>query len=293
MRELEVEILRFFTGLQQPVLDLFAWILTFLGDETFYFIIIPFVYWCISKPFGIRLLYVFLISVYINASLKALTAVTRPVGIEGLNINALYVQSAEVGTHFPHDSFPSGHAQGSATLWGFIAYKLNRPKVWIAAGILVFLISIARLYTGVHWPTDLIVGVLIAAVIIAIYHVMEKRITALSEKTRLVLAVLVPVLMVILFTDSEGFSYGGFLLGAGIGFFLEKWYVGMVIPSRWSKRIIAYVIGVIGIFALQTGLKVLFPEGEVFDGLRYFIIGLFGIWIAPILFVKLGLYKKQ
>ncbi|MCD8508493.1 MAG: phosphatase PAP2 family protein [Bacillus sp. (in: Bacteria)] len=218
MRELEIEILRFFTGLQQPGLDQFAWILTFLGDETFYFIIIPFVYWCVSKAFGIRLLYVFLISVYINAWLKTLFAVTRPVGVEGLNISALYVESAEVGTRFPHDSFPSGHAQGSATLWGFIAYRLNRPRVWIVLGILVALIALARLYTGVHWPSDIIAGVAIAAAIITVYHFVEKKITALPEKGKIALAVLVPLIMVLLFTDPEASVMQAFFWGLGLVF---------------------------------------------------------------------------
>ncbi|MFD1639397.1 phosphatase PAP2 family protein [Evansella tamaricis] len=291
MRELETEILRLFTALQNPLLDEFARLLTFLGDETFYFIIIPFVYWCLSKGFGIRLLYVFLISVYINALLKSIFMVTRPVGIEG--VNSLYVSSAEVGTHFPHDSFPSGHAQGSATLWGFIAYQLNRRQVWIGASLLIALISIARLYTGVHWPTDIVIGVIIAGFIIYCYHVAEKYIVALEEKWKITLALAVPFLMMAIFRDSEGFSYGGFLLGAGIGYFLEKRFISMKIPSSWLKRIGAYVFGVLVIFGLQTGLKMLFPESAIFDGLRYAVIGFWGLVGAPYVFVKIGLYKKD
>nr|WP_157184209.1 phosphatase PAP2 family protein [Evansella cellulosilytica] len=294
MRELEIEIIRFMTGLQQPFLDQIAWILTFLGNEEFYFIILPFVFWCLSKSFGIRLIYVFLLSVYINAWLKVIFAVTRPVGIEGLNINSLYVDSAEVGSRFPHDSFPSGHAQGSATLWGFIAYRLNKRAFWIFTIVLVFLISIARLYTGVHWPTDVLVGVLLAIGIIVTYHFVEKGITSLTDRTKLILSIVIPFIMVLLFNDSEGFAYSGFLLGTGIGYFLEKKYVKMVIPSAWIKKILAYIIGLAGLFGLQAGLKAIFPEGSAaFDGLRYALMGIWGLWGAPYLFTALKLYKKE
>ncbi|MBU9721861.1 phosphatase PAP2 family protein [Bacillus alkalicola] len=291
LRELETEILRFFTNLQNPFLNEVARVLTFLGDETFYFIIIPFVYWCFSKSFGIRLLYVFLFSVYTNAFLKSIFPITRPIYVEG--VNSLYVYSAEVGTHFPHDSFPSGHAQGSATLWGFMAYWINRPAVWVSAGLLIFLIAVARLFTGVHWPLDILAGVAIAAIIITIYHIIVEKIVSLPLKWKLVLAIVVPLIMMVVFRDSEGFSYGGFLLGAGIGFFLEQKYIKMEIPKSWLKRISAYVIGIIVIFVLQTGLKVLFPEMALFDGLRYALIGLWGIFGAPYLFVKTGLYRKK
>ncbi|UTR11191.1 phosphatase PAP2 family protein [Evansella sp. LMS18] len=291
LRELEVEILRSFTNLQNPVLDYFAWFLTFLGNEEFYFIILPFVFWCISKGFGIRLLYVFIISVYINSFIKVLTAVTRPINVEG--VNSLFIDSAEVGSHYPHDSFPSGHAQGSATLWGFIAYKVNRRNVWLALGLLVLLISLARLYTGVHWPLDIIVGIAIAVIVITVYHFVEKGLSGLGDIWKITLAVIVPVIMILLFPHSEGYSYGGFLLGAGLGYFLEKKYVSMKIPFSWGRKITAYIIGAAGLFALQAGLKLVLPEADIFSAVRYAVMGLWGIWLAPYLFVKTGLYKRS
>ncbi|UCZ52039.1 phosphatase PAP2 family protein [Bacillus shivajii] len=291
MRELETEILRFITSLHQPFIDYFAWFLTFLGNEEFYFIILPFVYWCVSKPFGIRLLYIFLLSVYLNAWLKVVTAITRPIGIEG--VHSLYVDSAEVGTRYPHDSFPSGHAQGSATLWGFIAYEVNRKNVWVALGILVGLISVARLYTGVHWPTDVVVGVALAAVIIFIAHHLTRKIVELSFSIKMTLAIVIPMILMTLFADPEGFKYAGFLLGAGVGYLLEGRYLKMGLPASWGKRFIAYAVGLAGIFALQAGLKGPFPETAFFDALRYAIMGLWGILLAPIVFVKLKIYPQN
>lgn len=293
LRELEIEILRFFSSMQNPFLDQVAWLLTFLGNETFYFLILPLVYLCFSKTSGIRLLYVFLLSVYTNSLLKSVMGVTRPVALNIEGINPLYVESAEVGTHFPHDSFPSGHAQGSATLWGYLAYGIRRFFVWTALAILVLLISIARLYTGVHWPSDIVGGIVIAIILIIGFHYVEKIIDSFTTKAQLGIAILFPILLVLIFPDPEGFKYGGFLLGAGIAYFLEKTYVRMVIPKSWLKRLIAYIVAVAGIFALQSGLKVVFPDLSILHAIRYASLGIWGLWLAPLLFVKTKLYEQD
>ena len=59
-------------------------------------------------------------------------------------------------------SFPSGHTAGSfafvSVLW-FLAPK----KVSIPMTILAALISLSRLYVGVHYPTDVLGGVIIGS----------------------------------------------------------------------------------------------------------------------------------
>jgi undecaprenyl-diphosphatase len=64
-------------------------------------------------------------------------------------------------------SFPSGHAMASLTLALIIAY-VTRNKHWrhviaLIAVTYVVLIGISRLYLGVHYPSDILGGWLIAA----------------------------------------------------------------------------------------------------------------------------------
>ncbi|MFC0558487.1 hypothetical protein [Halalkalibacter alkalisediminis] len=110
----QAEFLRTITQYQHPLLDSIAVVLTFLGNEEFYFLLVPLVYWCFSKTAGFRLFYIFLLSVTVNAFLKITYAILRPIGVEG--VQSIFISSAEVGSHYPYDSFPSGHAQGSTTL---------------------------------------------------------------------------------------------------------------------------------------------------------------------------------
>jgi undecaprenyl-diphosphatase len=67
-------------------------------------------------------------------------------------------------------SFPSGHAMGSAIVYFTVAYLIARleKRRWMRAVtiitslLLVLLISVSRLYLGVHYPSDVLAGMTIA-----------------------------------------------------------------------------------------------------------------------------------
>ena len=65
-------------------------------------------------------------------------------------------------------SYPSGHAVFFTWLGFMLAFSLAprvgpliRPVLWIAAGALIMLTCIARVWAGDHWPSDVIGGVLL------------------------------------------------------------------------------------------------------------------------------------
>ncbi len=56
---------------------------------------------------------------------------------------------------------------------------------------------------------------------------------------------------------------------------------------------VAYCIGVFGLFGLQIGLKVIFPDFIMYDFIRYGCMGLWGLLGAPYVFVKLKIYQTE
>ena len=56
-------------------------------------------------------------------------------------------------------SFPSGHT--SASFASATAIFCNNKKWGVPALILAFLIALSRLYLFIHWPTDVIVGMIV------------------------------------------------------------------------------------------------------------------------------------
>jgi undecaprenyl-diphosphatase len=74
--------------------------------------------------------------------------------------------------HSSSSSFPSGHAAfyfAMATVV-FLYYKkvYPRPKFWWGAGLLFFLasflISFSRVFVGIHWPSDIMGGVVVGVI---------------------------------------------------------------------------------------------------------------------------------
>jgi undecaprenyl-diphosphatase len=78
-------------------------------------------------------------------------------------------QIFEWGSHALTSSFPSGHAMSAAVVYGTVAYlaarlqkrHLHRVLTLLVAGILILLIAATRLYLGVHYPSDVLAGIII------------------------------------------------------------------------------------------------------------------------------------
>ena len=66
-------------------------------------------------------------------------------------------------------SFPSGHAMSATVVYGTVAYLVmrlqkhhwSRVLTLLAAIILILLICVTRLYLGVHYPSDVIGGIIV------------------------------------------------------------------------------------------------------------------------------------
>ena len=78
-------------------------------------------------------------------------------------------QVFEWGTHVSTSSFPSGHAMSSAVVFITVAYLAARLQKTHAArlatlavaGFIVASICFSRMYLGVHYPSDVLAGVII------------------------------------------------------------------------------------------------------------------------------------
>jgi undecaprenyl-diphosphatase len=73
------------------------------------------------------------------------------------------------GTYAVSSSFPSGHAMSSVIVYGTVAYLAARLQQNVAsriltltfAAVMIVLICTSRMYLGVHYPSDVIAGVII------------------------------------------------------------------------------------------------------------------------------------
>lgn len=272
-----------------PALDAIFRTITFLGEEQFYILLLPFVLWCMNFNWGIRLSLILILSSYINTDLKDLFSQPRP-----FDINPA-VKFADADSY----GLPSGHAQLALAVWGALAVWIKKLWFWIFAVLVILLISFSRVYLGVHFPTDIFAGWAIGIIFLCLYFTLEpgaeKKLTNLNRSAQLLIVFIVPVILALLHPVKDTTSAMGILAGAGVGLiFLNQ---EIKTQDLWWKIALRFFIGIIVIVSLYAGLKMLFPkEGSsfylLFRFLRYCILGIWATFGAPKLFQSLNLMKK-
>ena len=163
-----MEFLKWLQEQRTPFMDGFFSAITHLGEETIFIVLGILFFWCISKREGYFLLATGLIGTVLNQFLKLWYRIPRPwVLDETFEI----VESARAeATGY---SFPSGHTQMAAGLYGGIA-RWHRGWVRVVGIVLALLIAFSRLYLGVHTPADVGVSLVVAVVLIfVLYPLME------------------------------------------------------------------------------------------------------------------------
>ncbi len=275
-------------GLQQfsPALDPFFKALTFLGNETFFLVSLPSVYWCLCKRTGARLSILFLISAYINMVAKLMADMPRPFEYSD-TVQQLVAASG--------GGFPSGHTQGAVVFWGYLAYMFKNTLFRSIAGFLILGIPLSRLYLGAHFPIDIAGGYLLGSILLYGFVKSENYFTEWRQKigfSGLLLAAggLPAILAILVFEDKTAVSAMAALAGMGSGFLLEYRYLGFAPPRDWRLKATAFTLGMV-VFALgYVGLKILFAGLEpsaLFRYIRYGLVGLWGGLGAPWLFLRL------
>lgn len=294
---------------------------TFLGEETFFLLVMPLLLWNYDARLGVRLGYILLVGSAVNAIFKLIFASPRPYWISD-RIIGLRTESSF--------GLPSGHAWTAAALWGRLAIAVRHRAVALVLVGIIFMVGLSRIYLGVHFPSDVLFGWMGGLGILLVFLAAERRIEPALERAPLYAAIASLLLLSIVLiavgfivigpTGSEALpvewetrirsidpdgsfdpwnmegviSVSGALFGLGAG--SQLLFRGREYQARGSIRemIGRYLIGVIGVALLFYGLASLIPEGTSAVHLfaRYLRYGLVGFWIsfgAPRVFQRLNL----
>lgn len=274
---MELEILRNIQSIANPFLDFLFQLITICGEQIVLISIISIIYWALDKKFGEYIAYSVLTSVLLNNTIKDIFKMKRPIGEEG--IRTLREQTA---TGY---SFPSGHTQGASSFYGAMAIYLKKRVMYIIATVMIILIGFSRLYLGVHYPKDVIVGGILGVLTSLICYKLYNKVENKMLLYVITFAIFIPALT---FAHSADFIKGmGTYLGFIIGIYIEKKYVNFSTEGSTGNKIIRVLLGIVILLVLQLGLKVLLPSGTIFSFIRYLLISLVGIGVYPMAFKKL------
>jgi len=275
-------------AVHNPALDVFFNIVTVLGGEIFYFLLLPLLYWCVDKRLAQRLAYLLLFATYSNAVLKSLFRHPRPFQYDPHVLKLSAEPAAALGY-----GLPSGHSQMAITVWGYLAIQVRRQWVRVVAVVLIILIPFSRIYLGVHFPTDVLAGLIIGAIWLGLFLLVEPRLEPwLARQSAVVqigLAVIVPIILLVLHSSRDAVAAMATLVGLGVGIIIEGRTLRFSVLGPAWQRALRFVIGLLMILALREGLALIFPgEGEklyvLFRIIRYSVVGLWVTLVAPWIF---------
>jgi len=291
-------------GLSGPMLG-FSW----LGVEEFYLLIAPAVLWCLDPALGVRLGVGLMTSSAANSFFKLLFQGPRPYWFDARVLPLAHESSF---------GLPSGHSQNAVVVWGLIAARLRRTWVWALVIFIILMIGLSRVYLGVHFPSDVILGWLLGALLLGLLLQLEKpflswfgRFQPARQVGLIFIASLVFILAAALARSalqgwmippewarlagrvageappdplalSGAISPAAALFGLGSGaalLYRQGWFNPAGSPLQ---RLTRYLIGLAGVLILWAGLDTVFPEGASLLAyiFRYLRYALIGLWIA-------------
>jgi membrane-associated phospholipid phosphatase len=279
--EFQADIIRAIQSIATPFLDLVMEGVTILGEEFFLVPVVAFLFWCVSKELGYWLCGCAAAGNLTTNALKAVFAVSRPIGVAGIRVLRAYTAT---GT-----SFPSGHTQAGSNFFTALARATGRRRFYILAAVASVLIAVSRLYCGVHWPTDVLAGLAVGVALPLLLWKLYRRI--LPGRRPFFFLGLTAIFIPFLFLSGDVadlWKSFGFSLGIAAGNFLEQKYVRFETGGRLNKLVLRYLIGMTAVLLFYAGMKAVFPEGNLFILIRYAILPVVMLAGWPALFKKLG-----
>lgn len=271
-----IEILKYIQSFSNPFLDSFFELVTMLGENIFFIAVIAVFYWCFNKTYGYKLAFVYLTSGAFNTIIKEIVKFPRPIGYEG-------IRSSRIKTAGGY-SFPSGHTQQASSL--FITLMMEFRKKWLyIIGVLGMLfVGLSRMYLGVHWPTDVIgglmIGILWTITVVKIFDWSKDR-----EDPALLGVLVIPMMIcLLLIKTSTYYKAVGALTAMWAGYLIEDKYIHYVTKAVWWKQLIKLVVGFLGIILIRVYIKMLLPLSIYSDFFRYALMRLWMTLLSPIVY---------
>ncbi|MCL2608753.1 MAG: phosphatase PAP2 family protein [Treponema sp.] len=281
-------------GDRSPVLVFLMRGISAAGSAPAFMLLIAFLYWCVDDRKSVHLGIMLLISAWVNLILKLLLDQPRPF-FPGF-APELGIAGADFG------GMPSGHAQNSLVLCLILASWIRKTWFYALAGLFCLAMAFSRIYLGVHFPTDIVGGWLVAGLLALAYFLgfrpVEEFFANYSPRAPLVAVAALSFAMILYRPVPDILLPAGLILGLGLGFYLCRRHVAFVPFSTFGRIGLArhltyftrFTMGTAGLallLFLPRGILARFEGSGNYNLLTFAHYALVGLWVtlgAPWLF---------
>ncbi len=288
-----LEIIRWLQSYENAFWDFFFDSISLLGEEYFYIAVLGALYWVVNKRMGEFLGVTLGASLTFNNLVKNILSQPRP--FEDYPDDVINKRPDTATGH----AMPSGHVQGSSSLFFAIAFYLKQ-RVWLIVAIVVtVLMMFSRMYLGVHYIQDVIVGAIVAILIAFVMHYFYQKYAGDQNRLHkfylMILLVFLPFYF--LFASdaaaNDFFRGYGILVGIIVGVMVEKKYVNFTLDIPLLKKLVRYFLGLIIMGLVLIGVGLIFDlmvtsalVKNILDFIRYFLVAFVGLGLYPYIFKR-------
>jgi len=298
----EVALMEWLQAMMGPFLVKLASFFSTLGEQYVLVLVLGFVYWCWDKQIGKRIGLNIIMGVTWNPIFKNIALRRRPY-FDNPTIKCLKPVEADADIYdiaAQGYSFPSGHSTNSVIAYGSIAYFFKNKLLRVICIILPLLVGISRFCVGVHYPTDVLFGWALGALIVFGMPWLQGR----FKSKKVFYAVIFCVSLVGCFWCRTDDYYTGLGMMAGffIGDLFEEKYTRFESTRQPLECIVRLLIGGGVFLALNVGLKLPFPKELLASATplsffirtaRYAVTLFIEIGVLPMLFKYIKFGKKK
>lgn len=269
----ELQLINFIQQFRNPQLDYFFKFLDFFDRQEFFFVLIPIFWLGQGWKTGLRLFYILFLSSLTNHALKEIFLSPRPFHLDA---NVGIIQVSGLG-------FPSGAAQTVILLSGLLLIFWKSSWKWVVVFNYILLVSLSRVYLGLHFPTDILggwgVGLGLLAIYLYVRPPIERQIERLNPLSIFLLSQMVPILLLICFYSIPAIRMSAVAMGMGMGLIVIYFYQLFLTPPQNTKEYVQRaVVGVVGTFACYAMTLLLPTTHSSLDLFPRFLV--LGLWVS-------------
>ena len=285
---METIILQFFETLRSDLATLVACLFSLFGETMFLVVLLCAIYWIFDKKLGERILLVTFSSMGLNGGLKTLFGRTRPYAagvVSRVEVDNPLISTIELD---PQVSFPSGHSQMAGGLFFSCALHTRKAWGWIIFPLLTLGVMLSRLYFGVHYPTDVLVG---AALGIAFAYFWD-WVLRKGGKTLILSCIgfsLLSILLAYLFPNKTQIEICAMTLAGAICLPIEHKFIRFENTTGAKNKALRLLVGLVCVGIVYGGMSLLpfaFLELLEWKFIKYFLTVVMAMIVTPALFKK-------
>lgn len=289
-----IEVITTIQLISNPFLTAIIRFITSFSGEVFFILVLTLLFWAGDKRKGAKIAFLILLSAAVNTILKNTLQVLRP-----------YQQDSSVFIISENGfSTPSGHSQFAATFWPYFSYLYLKNKKTLGITLSIFmplLIGFTRIYLGVHFPTDVFLGLILGYLFSIGAILFTSDISLQYNKLPRIFKILCFALIAFVcnyFSPADTSINGGFF-GFGLGYvFLNEKSTFEGRNGKWWQKALRLLLGIGILGVTYIGLKLIGPGAEsnyyqMYRFFRYCVIGLLGSFVLPVFFVALRLVPEK